>query len=110
MKRLVLLFGLLYAALTPAWAGTSFPPSPWTSKESYTEKITHKFGFGFLNFSSGWTSIFFELAKDQNKLKGLARGAALTVSDTAGGAIHLVTFFLPVDVPLPEGGLSAEYQ
>ena len=42
----------------------------------------------------------------------IALGVALTFADdvviinTLGGAIHTATFFIPVDVPLPENGVD----
>ena len=97
---------LLFAS--PAFA--EFKPSPWVDKTPYAEKISQKLGFGALNFFTGWTALFFEPARPGNKLAGLGKGILYTITNTAGGAIHAVTFPIPIDLPLPEGGISHEYE
>jgi hypothetical protein len=104
MKRLILLTGLiLFTASTHAHA--AFKASPWTQQTPYGEKISHKLGFGVLNIMTGWTAIFWEPSRPGNKFKGIGRGLLYAITNTAGGAVHAVTFPVPVDVPLPEGGL-----
>lgn len=92
----------------PAFA--EFKPSSWTTQKNYSDKISHKLGFGFMNTATGWTALFYEPTKPGNKLAGLAKGIGYTVSNTAGGLIHAVTFPIPVDVPLPGGGINHEYE
>lgn len=112
MKKL--LFSLFLAALLtfPSFSSAfaDFPPSSWTRQTGYFDKISHKLGFGFLNTATGWTALFFEPARPGNKFAGLAKGIGYTVSNTAGGLIHAVTFPVPLDVPLPGGGISREYK
>lgn len=93
-----------------AAAGVSFPASPWVSKQTYAEKTAGKLGFGFLNFSTGWTALIFRISRENNKLKGFGKGVGYALSNTAGGALHAVTFPIPLDVPLPDGGISHEYE
>lgn len=55
-------------------------------------------------------ALFYEPTRPGNKLLGLAKGIGFAISNTAGGAIHAVTFPVPLDVPLPGGGISREYK
>ncbi len=83
-----------------------FESSPWTRENTYSEKTIQKLGFGLLNILTGWVSFFFEPYHDKNFFKGLAKGTLRTVTNTAGGALHTVTFPIPVDIPLPGGGVE----
>ena len=98
-------FFFLAFSLRPAHAAI-FEPSPWTQKEPYAEKIGNKLGFGILNVATGWTALFFEPTLAGGFWKGLGRGILYTITDTAGGAIHAVTFPIPLDIPLPNGGVQ----
>lgn len=89
-----------------AHADEPYPASTWTQTEPYTEKIGHKLGYGFLNFATGWTALFFEPYRHNNLTSGLADGIVKTVVYSFGGAVHMLTFPIPVDVPLPAGGVS----
>ncbi|MDP3921398.1 MAG: hypothetical protein Q8R76_11400 [Candidatus Omnitrophota bacterium] len=80
-------------------------PSPWTQEEIYTDKITHKLGFGFFNALNGWTGIFFEPIREENITTGLLKGCAYAVANTLGGALQMLTFPIPFDIPLPDGGV-----
>ncbi len=95
------IFLILFSS--PAFAG--FKPSPWTTQKPYFEKISHKLGFGVLNLSTGWTALFWEPSRPGNKFGGIGRGILYTITDTAGGALHALTFPIPLDIPLPEGGI-----
>ncbi len=81
-------------------------PSPWTYKSAYADKIIYKLGFGLTNGLTGWTSFFFSPARENNFFAGLLKGMWETIANTAGGAVHIVTFPVPLDVPLPDGGVS----
>ena len=83
----------------------NWKPSPWIKKEPYMEKIINKLGFGLTNGLTGWTALFFEPYCAQNKWTGLVKGAWRTITNTAGGALHIVTFPIPIDLPLPDGGV-----
>jgi hypothetical protein len=85
-----------------------FPRSYWTREKTYMDKISHKLGFGVLNLTAGWTALFYEPYYEG--WKGLGTGLLYTVTNTAGGAIHAVTFPIPLDVPLPQGGIAYEYE
>jgi len=86
-----------------------FPPSSWTLDKTYPDKIAHKLGFGFLNISVGWMAVFYEPLHGNYFFDGLAKGIFYALTNTAGGALQAVTFPFPVDIPLPHGGISYEY-
>ena len=96
----------LFPVSTSQSSAAVFGPSPWVTEKPYAEKIGKKLGFGILNFGTGWTALFFEPTFGGGFWKGLARGILFTITDTAGGAIHAVTFPIPVDLPLPNGGVQ----
>ncbi len=83
-------------------------PSEWTREATYFDKATHKLGYGLSNVGKGWSEIYIHMIKAHenrgNTLTGLMRGTYYAAADTLGGIFHTVTFFLPVDLPLPEGG------
>lgn len=96
--------------VAPVYAG-SFEPSDWTREPTYVGKISQKLGFGFLNITAGWMAILFEPCKDgQNFFVGVGKGVGYAVTNTAGGILHAATFPIPVDVPLPHGGIGYEYK
>lgn len=118
MKK-ILFFLVAALMLVPS---LSFAASPWTTKATYKEKMMGKLDFGVRNLLGGWTEILTEPHEEcpcaeQNKGKsagdkasgvvvGIFRGVAYGLIDTAGGALHLVTFpITQVDVPLPENGV-----
>jgi len=92
-----------------AYAG-SFKSSDWTQEPTYLGKISQKLGFGFLNITAGWTALFFEPARDQNFFVGVGKGIGYAFTNTAGGVLHAATFPLPLDIPLPQGGIAYEYK
>jgi len=88
----------------------AFAGSPWTEKTTYGDKMTGKLDFGLRNLLGGWTELITEpkAAYDSkgNILYGVGRGVYNSIMYTLGGAVHLVTFPVPIDVPLPENGVS----
>ncbi len=113
MKKSTVLFIIAIFALS--LGGIAQAASPWTEGKTYKDKVLQKLEFGFKNTVGGWTAIFSETAKakdeKENKAlaitKGLGRGLAYGLVDTAGGILHLVTFAIPqVDVPLPNNGIN----
>jgi hypothetical protein len=82
--------------------------SAWTRTHPYFNQIGHKLGFGILNLGTGWMALFQEPFRPGGFFKGFVRGIAYTVIYEAGGGLHAVTFPIPVDIPLPRGGLSFE--
>ena len=86
-----------------------FPASSWVADKTYPDKAAHKLGFGFLNISTGWMALFYETLRGKYFFDGLAKGAFYTLTNTAGGILHAVTFPVPVDIPLLHGGIVYEY-
>lgn len=107
--RTLVALALFSVAAGSAYAG-SFEPSDWTHEPTYLGKISQKLGFGFLNITAGWTALFFEPCKDQNFLVGVGKGIGYMVTNTAGGILHAATFPIPIDIPLPNGGIAYEYK
>ncbi len=109
ISRLFSIAAILVLLNTPAFAAfENFKPSPWVDKTPYVEKSINKLGFGTLNFLTGWTAIFFEPYRYENKFTGLFKGLWRTVTNTVGGALHALTFPIPIDFPLPDGGVKFE--
>ena len=115
MKRLIGISLLILTAMstsTAAFAACEFKASPWTEKTAYADKTTGKLEFGLKNLLGGWTAIFSTPTKFQNEgknvLLGTGKGLVKGIFYTVGGALHTVTFPIPIDVPLPEGGVSFE--
>lgn len=100
---------LFFAVAASVYAG-EFAPSDWTQEPTYLGKISQKLGFGFLNLTTGWTAFFFEPARDQNFFVGVGKGTVYTFTNTIGGVLHAATFPIPVDIPLPHGGITYEYK
>jgi hypothetical protein len=108
-QRTVILFAaillILFCRASLAAVFEPLKPSAWTYKSAYTDKVIYKLGFGLTNGLTGWTAFFFEPARENNFFAGLLKGTWQTITNTAGGAIHIVTFPVPLDVPLPDGGV-----
>lgn len=113
MKRVFILTLVLFSLISitrPAFAEfDSFQASPWTQETTYMDKIIHKLGFGILNGGTGWTSLFFEPTRHKNIFAGVIKGCWRTVTNTVGGILHAATFPIPIDIPLPDGGVSNYY-
>ena len=110
MKKTLRLFALVLAVmLIPTVA---FAASPWTTETTYGGKLTEKLAFGFKNVMGGWTAIFSVPAKyhdeKKNMIVGIGEGLYKGVVYTIGGVLHLATFPIPVDIPLPDNGVSFE--
>ena len=86
-----------------------YTSSTWTNEIGYRKQTISKLGFGLTNFFLGWIDLFNEPYEDhkagKNLFVGIGHGLKDTVCNMLGGALHAVTFFIPVDVPLPDGGL-----
>ena len=86
--------------------------SPWTQNGTYLEKTMGKFEFGLLNFLGGWSEILIRPAiyseDDKNFFLGVGHGVLNAAIFTLGGAAHLVTAPIPLDIPLPNGGVASD--
>ena len=107
--RMLVVLALFSIVTGSAYAGT-FEPSDWTKEPTYLGKISQKLGFGFLNITVGWTALFYEPAKDPNFFAGVGKGIGYMVTNTVGGVLHAATFPIPLDIPLPQGGIAYEYK
>lgn len=95
---LVLLMAACFFASTVSQAHAA---SPWMDKKTYGEKTWGKLGFGLKNSLLGWMTPWAE-AKNKKYSKewiGFSAGIGEGVIYTAGGLVHLATFFIPVDFP-----------
>ena len=107
MKRILGLILVLCLVMTPSAA---FAASPWTEAETYGEKTVQKLDFGFKNLFVGWIDLFQEPYNAQQEGKswymGLGKGLLDSLANMVGGAAHLATFPIPVDIPLPDNGVQ----
>jgi len=106
-KTALLLFACILLTHPCFAAVENWQASPWTKEKTYVEKSVGKLGFGILNVLTGWSALFFEPVRysNTNIFTGVAKGLWRSVTNTAGGGLHAVTFFIPVDIPLPDGGV-----
>ncbi|MDP3920636.1 MAG: hypothetical protein Q8R76_07515 [Candidatus Omnitrophota bacterium] len=108
MKKAILMLVLAAMVLTPINAFAA--ASPWTQEATYSAKATAKLAYGFKNAVLGWTELFSVpeayAAEDKNVLAGIGKGLCNSVVYTVGGLIHTATFLLPIDLPLPQGGVQ----
>jgi hypothetical protein len=107
MKKAVVLLTLLAMLIAPT---VGFAASPWTEGQTYGERVSGKLQFGLTNVLLGWVDLFAEpnraADKGENMWAGVGKGLVDTVLNTVGGAIHLVTFMIPADLPLPDNGVQ----
>ena len=115
MKKSFKLLTLLAVAMLIAT--TAFAASPWTQADTYADKVRGKLDFGMKNLLGGWTAIFpcsngCKMKSDNGGcpsvccVKNMGMGIVNAITYTVGGALHVVTFPIPVDVPLPGDGVQ----
>ncbi len=112
-KKLIAMLIVLAFLVAPSVAfagGTCCQASSWTEGKTYSEKTFGKLSFGLKNALLGWVDVFYEPYKadknDKSVLGGIGKGLFDLVANEIGGAVHFVTFPIPVDLPLPDGGLD----
>ena len=103
-----IIVGLIVVAPAQSFAGQ---PSSWTKEERWLDRSDGKFYYGLKNLFWGWTELITEpdeaIGNGESILMGLVRGVWNAIGQTAGGALHVLTFpFTQFDVPLPEGGVG----
>jgi len=78
-----------------------YAASPWVSEQNYGAKTWGKFCFGIKNSLLGWMTPWAEARNPKYPAQwmGYSAGIGQGVVYTAGGLIHLATFFIPVDFP-----------
>ncbi len=107
MKK-VLVLVLVVCTLLTVLSTTSFAASPWTTEETYGDKVKGKLFFGLRNILFGWGEFLVEPVEafdnGENIFAGIGKGLLYPVVDTFGGAAHLLTAPFTFDIPLPENG------
>lgn len=107
MKKLLTLMLVMSLLLAPV---LGFAASPWTEESTYADRVSGKLQFGLTNTLLGWIDLFAEPNKaandGSNVWAGVGKGLVDTVVNEVGGAFQLVTFLIPVDLPLPENGVN----
>ena len=114
MKRSIKIMALLVMAVL--FTSSAFAASPWTKEATYGKKVAGKLDFGVKNLLGGWMAVLpchSRCAMNNHKncpgvccAKSLGMGLVNAVVYTVGGALHTATFFIPVDVPLPNDGIQ----
>jgi len=106
MKKIMSLVVVLSMLLAPV----AFAASPWTEEKGYADKVSGKLQYGLTNTLLGWIDLFATPNQYSNEGKnvwaGVGQGLVNTVTNTVGGALQLVTFLIPADLPLPNGGVD----
>jgi hypothetical protein len=101
MKKIMSLVVILSMLLAPV----AFAASPWTEEKTYGEKAVGKLGYGLTNTVLGWTKLFStpnEYSNDgKNVWSGVGQGLMDATVTTVLGAVQLVTFPIPADIPIP---------
>ena len=105
-KRIGLWVFVIALVATPALVHAA---SPWAEEQGWGNQAKGKFVYGLKNTLLGWTEFFTEpyeaVQNGENFFVALGTGVWNGVSQTIGGAHHVVTFpITAIDVPLPEGG------
>ena len=102
MKKIMSLVVILSMLLAPVVFAAS---SPWTENKTYAEKTVGKLGYGLTNTLLGWTK-FISTPNDysnegKNVWQGVGQGLIDAGVTTVLGAVQLVTFPIPADIPIP---------
>jgi len=105
LTALVLALVLSFSVMPGAMAA-----SPWTEAEDYQSLTEQKLTFGLKNAFFGWSEIFDRVDQynyeDKSPFTGFFEGIYYAVIYTIGGVLHVATFPLPIDVPLPNNGVQ----
>ncbi|MFA5167122.1 MAG: exosortase system-associated protein, TIGR04073 family [Candidatus Omnitrophota bacterium] len=106
MKKIMSLVVILSMLLAPV----AFAASPWTEEKTYGDRVTGKLVFGLQNTLLGWIQLFAvpnQYANEgKNVWSGIGQGLVEATVCTFGGALQLVTFAIPADLPLPNNGVD----
>ncbi len=109
MKKTIAVM-LIVMAIAVFGSGPAFAASPWTTEKTYIEKTAKKLEFGLKNALLGWTEIGSETIAYKNNGKNAFQGTAVGLGEaviyTVGGVLHVATFPIPLDIPLPENGVQ----
>ena len=109
MKRISFVFILILVFANPS---ATFAASPWTKEKNYGNKVAGKFSYGLKNLALGWSELFTSYGRisepDTNVAELTIEGIGYTLLSTIGGALQVVTFLAPFDIPLPHDGIRAD--
>lgn len=101
MKKILSLALVLSMVLAPI----AFAGSPWADEKTYGERTAGKLGYGLTNTVLGWTKIFTTpndyASAGKNVWAGVGQGLIDGAVTTFVGAVHLITFPIPADLPIP---------
>ena len=101
MKKIMSLVVVLCMLLAPL----AFAASPWTEEKTYGEKTVGKLGYGLTNTVLGWTKLISTpndySSAGKNVWQGVGQGLVDAPVTTVLGAVQLVTFPIPADIPIP---------
>jgi len=101
MKKIMSLVVILSMLLAPV----VFAASPWTEEKTYGEKTVGKLGYGLTNTLLGWTKLISTpndySSEGKNVWQGVGQGFIDAGVTTVLGAVQLVTFPIPADIPIP---------
>ena len=111
MKKAMGMLIILALLTAPTLGFAEKAASPWVQETTYSGKVVGKFNYGFKNLLLGWTQIFYQPYKAQkdgtDQWKALGKGLFWDFPvDTVLGAAHAATFLIPVDIPIPDGGVN----
>lgn len=86
------------------------PASAFAQEGSYADTVSAKLQGGLTNTLLGWSKIVsvpydYQQAK-KNPWAGVGKGLVDGLVCTVGGAFNLVTFPIPGEFTLPDGGVS----
>ncbi len=101
MKKILSLVLLLAVMITPvsAFAG-----------DSYSDAVGAKLQSGLTNTLLGWTKILSVphayQAEKKSPWAGVGKGLTDAIGCTIAGAFNLVTFPIPAELTLPDGGVN----
>src|SRR3990167_627260 len=113
MKKIlvgILVLSMLIAPVQPfAFAGkvewTDPVKTSWDVATYYPERILLNLGTGLENLTLGWTDILVRPHRVEFPPYGIVEGVFNSVIFTVGGALKVAFFWLPVNIPLPHGGV-----
>ncbi len=101
MKKVMGLMLVLAVMLTPVSAFAT---------DSYSDAVGAKIQSGLTNTLLGWTKVFSVphtySQEKKNPWAGFGKGLVDAVHSTCAGAFNLLTFPIPAEATLPDGGVS----
>ena len=87
-----------------------FAPASAFATDSYSDAVGSKLQGGLTNTLLGWTKVFsvphdYQVEK-KNPWAGVGKGLVDAIGCTVAGAFNLVTFPIPAELTLPDGGVN----